>query len=374
MHNSSIVYSKEYVKTEFKIGDLKVQGAILYMLDIPLSNVFTISLGSQDRYRGIIVELRTEKDFGFGEGATEHRITGEIPEAIFYNSMFILKTFNGKNFESIEDFESNVDSSMYAGSVSKNAISIAIHDLIAKVYGVHSSILLGGSHEERVTSLTIPIGSVENNLKVLKDYQKKGARIIKIKVGKDAEIDKKRITAIADNLNKGERFYADANQGYGFKDAVEIGSLLSEKGALFFEQPMNRNDLRKLRDLRKKVNIPIALDESISSPYDVLNAIMYEAADIVNVKLTKSGGIRNAFKSLAVAQAYGIDGMVGCMVESKLGISAGLALANSLKNVKYVDLDGFMDLTFQPFEKGVLYKEGKIAPEKGTGFATLKNF
>ncbi|MGC8664886.1 MAG: enolase C-terminal domain-like protein [Nitrososphaeria archaeon] len=105
-----------------------------------------------------------------------------------------------------------------------------------------------------------------------------------------------------------------------------------------------------------------------------MKPIIYEAANIVNVKLTKSGCIRNAFKALVVAPAYEIDGMVGCMVESKLGISAGLALANSLKNVKYADLDGFMNLTFQPFERGVLYKNGKIVPEKGTGFATLMNF
>ncbi|MGC8593533.1 MAG: enolase C-terminal domain-like protein [Nitrososphaeria archaeon] len=67
---------------------------------------------------------------------------------------------------------------------------------------------------------------------------------MKIKVGKDAQLDKRRITAIAENLNKGEMFYADTNQGYSFKDAVEVGNLLGEKGALFFEQPINRKDLR----------------------------------------------------------------------------------------------------------------------------------
>ncbi|MGC8664813.1 MAG: hypothetical protein ACP5SE_03995 [Nitrososphaeria archaeon] len=90
--------------------------------------------------------------------------------------MFILKALNEKSFEIIEEFGSHVDSLMYAGSVSKNAISIAIHDLIAKAHGVHSSMLHGGSLEERVTSLTIPIGSVENNLKFLKTFRKKAPR------------------------------------------------------------------------------------------------------------------------------------------------------------------------------------------------------
>ncbi len=167
--------------------------------------------------------------------------------------MFILKALNEKSFKSIEEFGSHVDSLMYAGSVSKNAISIAIHDLIAKAYGVRSSMLHGGSLEERVTNLTMPIGSVENNLKFFKKLSEKGAKVIKIKVGKDAQLDKRRITEIAENLNKGEIFYADTNQGYSFKDAVEVGNLLYEKGALFFEQPINRKDLRRIRELRKRL-------------------------------------------------------------------------------------------------------------------------
>ncbi|MEM3260018.1 MAG: enolase C-terminal domain-like protein, partial [Thermoplasmata archaeon] len=143
-------------------------------------------------------------------------------------------------------------------------------------------------------------------------------------------------------------------------------------GALFFEQTMKRHNLANLRTLRRKVGIPIALDESISSPFDVINAILSESADIVNVKLTKSGGIRNAFKTLVTAQAYGIDAMVGCMLESKLGIAASLAVANSLKNIKYNDLDGFTFLSKQPFEDGIVYKNGFNKPVSGDGLAVKK--
>lgn len=115
------------------------------------------------------------------------------------------------------------------------------------------------------------------------------------------------------------------------------------------------------------------LDESISSPIDVLDAVYADAAYMVNVKLSKSGGIRNAVKTLVTAQAAGLDAMVGCMLESKLGIAASLAVANAVNNVKYTDLDGFTYLTEQPFNGGVELKSGTDYPVDGAGLAAKRN-
>ena len=90
---------------------------------------------------------------------------------------------------------------------------------------------------------------------------------------------------------------------------------------------------------------------------------------MINVKLSKSGGIRNAIKVLTVAQAGGLEAMVGCMLESRLGIAASLAVANSLSNVRYTDLDGFTYLKEQPFDGGVDLRDGFNHLIEGYGFA-----
>ena len=355
-----------------KIGDIELKGGAVYRLRIPLRETFAISLGKQDYYEGTVVELYSESYIGYGEGATIEQITGETPEVVFDNAVHILSSINGEFFDSVESFSDYVNKSMYGNPVAKNAIDIAVHDLMGKIYRIPVVKMLGGSMRERPTSMTIPIDSIENNIRLLSEYKKQNIKVIKIKVGKDPKLDAERIIAISENLDKDQSFYADANQGYNLKDAIKIGNLLYERGALFFEQPMDRHDLARLRELRQKTGIPIALDESINSPFDVINAIISESADIVNVKLTKSGGIRNAFKTLVTAQAYGIDAMVGCMVESKLGIAASLAVANSLKNVKYTDLDGFTFISKQPFEGGIIHENGTNRPLDEYGLAVRK--
>ncbi|MEM3753983.1 MAG: enolase C-terminal domain-like protein, partial [Candidatus Micrarchaeaceae archaeon] len=272
-----------------KIGDIDLNGATVYHLKIPLRETFTISLGRQDYYEGIIIELYSEKYVGYGEGATIEQITGEIPDVIFDNALHILSNIDGANFDGIESVLDYVNKSMYGNPVAKDAIDIAIHDLIGKFYKISTIKMLGGGLNERPTSYTIPIGTVQSNIKTLKEYQKENIKIIKVKVGIDPKLDAERINAIAKNLEEGQSFYADANQGYNLINAIKIGNILFKNEALFFEQPLERHNLANLRTLRQKVGIPIALDESISSPFDVINAILSESADIVNVKLTKSG-------------------------------------------------------------------------------------
>ena len=136
---------------------------------------------------------------------------------------------------------------------------------------------------------------------------------------------------------------------------------------------MNRLDLNGARELRHKSGLPVMLDESISSPMDVMNAIRMDAADMINVKLSKSGGIHQAIKALTVAQAAGMDAMVGCMLESKLGIAASLVVANSVNNVKFTDLDGFTYLSEQPFKGGLNFENGRDDLLNGEGFAVKLN-
>ena len=367
-------YKKEIeFKQKPSLKGREITGATIYRLKIPLNMAFTISLGSTDFYDAVVVELRFSDIIGYGEAETVQQITGETPEVLFDVSAGILASMEGQSFGSVEDVSLFITSFCHGNNAAKSAVDMAFHDALGKMQGISVADLLGGSMRPRITSFTIPIGDVNENLKLLDRYQKAGARIIKVKVGKSATKDAERLTVIAGKLDDGVTFFADANQGYRLTDAVKISEILYRNEALFFEQPMIRNDLVAFRNLRRKAGIPIMLDESISSPKDVLDAVCADAADMVNVKLSKSGGIRNAIKTLVAAQAAGLDAMVGCMLESKLGIAASLAVANAVNNVKYTDLDGFTYLTEQPFDGGVELRTGTDYPVDGAGLAVKRN-
>ncbi len=356
-------------KRQTLIYDIPLDGFRIHRIRIPLNMVFAISLGSQDFYEGTVIEILSGSTVGYGEAETIQQITGENPEVLYETVYGILSLMDGMKFQSVEEFSLFINSYCHGNSAAKSCVDIAVHDLIAKSYSIHITRLLGGSMEPRRTALTIPIGSVTGNISLLEKYIKMGAKIIKVKVGKDLDTDIERINAIAEHLGRGIKFFADANQGFNLSRAIKMANVLEKNGALFFEQPMPGNDMFALRDLRTKSSLPVMLDESIFTPADVINAIRIGAADMVNVKLSKSGGIRNAIKALSIAQAAGIEAMVGCMLESKLGIAASLAVANSVGNVKYTDLDGYTYLSEQPFDGGVEFKDGMNYPINGSGLA-----
>jgi L-alanine-DL-glutamate epimerase-like enolase superfamily enzyme len=368
---------EKYFKFEYsiktKIAGIAIDSCEVIRIKIPLNLVFAISLGNQEFYDGVIVKLNSGNTTGYGEAETIAEITGETPEVLFNIATGILKMLNGKKLEGLEDFSESITHYCYGNTAAKSAIDMAFYDLLGKSLGVHVVKITGGSLKPRMTSLTIPIGTKEKSLALLEKYQDSGVSIIKIKVGRDVNEDSERIKYIAEHLRSGVKFFADANQGYNLASAIKISGILQRYEAIFFEQPMNRADLNGARELRHKSGLPIMLDESISTPIDVMNAIRLEAADMINVKLSKSGGIHQAIKTLTVAQAAGIDAMVGCMLESKLGIAASLVVANSVNNVKFTDLDGFTYLSKQPFNGGLNFDKGKDELVNGEGFAVQPN-
>ena len=366
-----MILKSESVKLNAKIGDVRLASAKVHLLRIPLRHPFVISLGAQHDYMGTIVELESGEHTGYGEGSTIPQITGESPEGVAATAKWILNALAGRTFGGLEDFSAFVDAAIHANPTAKSAIDIAVHDLLGKTWNLHVIQMLGGRFADLPTSLTIGLVPVEESLRQLGELQAEKCQIIKVKVGGNVEDDIARVRAVVEHLTT-ERFYVDANQGYSLRDALRLSPVLVECGALFFEQPLGRHAFDDLHALRKTSGIPIMLDESISSPRDVVEAARREAADYVNVKLTKSGGIRNAMKTLITAQAYGIEAMVGCMVEGKLSTAAGLGVASSVGNVKFTDLDGYTSMVTQPFEGGLTYKDGINRPVQGVGMAVEK--
>jgi o-succinylbenzoate synthase len=370
---NKVVLSRSKRKVGVHIGGVTIEEVVLYRVKILLASRFTISLGSQDYYESVILELHSGQLVGFGEGATIPEITGETPVTMIGALEYILDRIGGKTFESLEAFSESLSKMIQWNTAAKAALDVAVHDLLAKQAKAHVITLIGGHPITKETSITVRLGSVKSTMTELEKYLKAGFKVIKLKVGGEVGTDIQRVREVGKRLGK-IPFYVDANQGYTLSNALKLSKALLDTGAQFFEQPLDRNDFDSHRQLRIRGGIPIMLDESIFSPRDVIEAIRKEAADYVNVKLAKSGGIRMSLKTLATAQAYGIDAMVGSMVESKLATAAGLAVASAARNVKFTDLDGHTSLVFHPFEGGIRLAAGVNTLLDGHGFAVRKNF
>ncbi|MCW3977678.1 MAG: dipeptide epimerase, partial [Candidatus Bathyarchaeota archaeon] len=168
---------------------------------------------------------------------------------------------------------------------------------------------------------------------------RRGFRALKVKVGVDPEEDFERIREIREAVGSNVAVRIDANQGWTVHQAIEVLRKLERLNVEFVEQPVKADNIEGLAEVKKNSSIPVMADESIHSPEDALHIIRKDAADLINIKLMKSGGILKARKIAAVAEAANVPCMIGCMGESTIGITAGVHFAAGAKNVQYADLD-----------------------------------
>lgn len=155
----------------------------------------------------------------------------------------------------------------------------------------------------------------------------------------------------------------DANCGWKPKEAVEKIKSLYKYDIEFVEQPVERDDLEGLRYIRERVDIPIIADEGVMTSKDV--ARHYQAVDGINIKLAKCGGIREGLRMIHTARALGMKVMLGCMIETSVGISAAMQLSSL---ADYLDLDGHLLIQNDPFQ-GLGLEDGKLvlSGEPGLG-------
>ena len=231
-----------------------------------------------------------------------------------------------------------------------------MYDLMGKSMGQPVYKLLGGCGNVVQNDITIGITSPEAMAAEAKRLVcTEGYRILKIKAGIDYKEDIHAMKLIREAVGPAVRLRVDANQGYSVSSAVCALEGFKEYGIEAVEQCLPHWDMEGSAYIRKKTGgIQIMLDESIHGPVDAARACRLEAADILNIKLMKCGGLYPAAKINAIAEANGVTCMVGCMLETKLAITAGLSLVAAKKNVTEADCDSFLYYKENPVEGGFI--------------------
>ncbi|HKN78838.1 MAG TPA: dipeptide epimerase, partial [Lysobacter sp.] len=257
-----------------------------------------------------------------------------------------------------------VQSAMEKNTSAKAAVEIALYDLFGQMFDAPLYKVLGGGDPVITTDITISVDTIDKMVADSISAVDRGFDSLKIKVGKEIGVDIERTKAIHAAVADRALLRLDANQGWTAKQAVHAIHALEDAGIQLelVEQPVKAHDLEGLRYVTERVTTPIMADESVFGPAQVIELIRMRAADIINIKLMKTGGLSNAIKIADIASLHGIDCMIGCMLESSISVAAAVHLAVAKADaITKVDLDGPSLSQFNPVEGGVIFNESEIS-------------
>jgi L-alanine-DL-glutamate epimerase-like enolase superfamily enzyme len=335
-------------------------------------NVFRIATGASDVEDNIIVRLESGDDFGVGN-ASPSDVTHETMESIMSFLDSARKIAVGADEEDIDGLHKALDSVAPGNTAAKAAVDIAVHDLLAKRSGRRVFEHLGGTGDGRMlTDITVGIEGVDETVKRALAHRDGGFRALKLKVGLDLEEDIRRMAAVRDAVGPGVEMRVDANQGYSVDEAVRFCEEMRTLGVVLVEQPVDADDYDGLKRVRERSRVPIMADECLRTVDDARKVAEMGAADIINIKLMKCGGIRPALEIDRIAEDAGLTTMVGCMGEIQLSIAAGLHFALGSRTVRYVDLDSHFSMIDDP-SSGLTFEDGMlgVSPRPGLGMTTV---
>jgi len=357
---------------------MKIRSIEIYRVCIDLEYPFTIATGSTTSIDSIIIKIVDNKgNVGWGEAAPHPVILGETSKSIIACLDLLAPHLIGKDPRKIESIINLMDIIIQHNTAAKAAIDIAVHDLVSKALGEPLWRLLGGAKNIVETDFTIGIRPKDAVVKEILNSLKEGFKAVKLKVGRNPDEDIEMIKSVRKAVGNEVRLRIDANQGWTRQQAIYALRKIVEYNIEFVEQPLPAFDISGLAALRRAIPIPLMVDESVHQPEDVIRIVKEDAADYINIKLMKSGGIQKASRIAAIAEATGVECMVGSMIETDLGITAAVHFAAATKNVKFGDLD--IGFSLRPRDRlikkgGAKFNEGYVIPpdEPGLGIQDLK--
>jgi L-Ala-D/L-Glu epimerase len=327
-------------------------------LNIPYKEPFVISLGVINSATNVAIKLHTSCGLtGIGECAPFVYIVGETQETVYELSIQLGKMLIGKNPFEIEERLREINRAVSGNYTMKSAFDMALYDLLAKKANLPLYQLLGGSKSREIyTDMTISIGTPEKMAKDALAFKKEGFPAIKIKLGTSTADDVARIKAIRKAVGAEYPLRIDANQGWDTVTAINTLKALAPYGIEHCEEPIPKWNTRELVKVRANSPISIMADESVFDHHDAFKLASMGACDYFNIKFSKSGGINNALKINAIAEASGIKCQVGCMSESRYAITALMHFVYACRNVVHYDMDSPLMLADDPVTGGIHYQ------------------
>ncbi|MCQ2558881.1 MAG: dipeptide epimerase [Oscillospiraceae bacterium] len=318
-----------------KITDIRMKTAS-FQLKEPLH----VAFGTISSYDSLVLRIQTDEGItGYGEAGPHEQITGESIGTCLACGQILTEALLGKDPLAIADIHLAMDRAISRNTSIKAAIDIACYDIAAKRAGLPLYRYLGGSDPHVTSDITIAMNSPEKMAADCVKWVQRGFTQLKLKLSGDPQLDLARVTAVRTAVGDAIELRVDPNQGWTVKETLCLEEAMRPLGVAVIEQPVKADDRAGLARVTRASHIPVVADESCHLPADALDLARREACDGVNIKLMKCGGIYNALRINAIAEAAGMFCMIGCMGESVIGNGASMHLAAACRNIQKADLD-----------------------------------
>ncbi|MGN7724748.1 dipeptide epimerase [Luteimonas sp. 22616] len=351
---------------------MKITDIRFGMLRVPLKTPFKTALRTVELVEDIVVTIHTDTGHvGYGEAPATAVITGDTHGSIVSAiNKFIAPRLIGEEVANLNRITRLIQGALERNTSAKAAVEIAVYDLWAQLYDTPLYKMLGGGEPVITTDITISVDHIDKMVADSLSAVDRGFESLKIKVGKDIGVDIERVKAIYAAVEGRALLRLDANQGWTAKQAVYAMQSLEDAGVRLelLEQPVKAQDIDGLKYVTDRVHTPVMADESVFGPLQVIDLIKARAADIINIKLMKTGGISNAIRIADIAALYGVECMIGCMLETSISVAAAVHVAVAKSGViTKVDLDGPSLCAFDPVDGGVTFNESEISISDAPG-------
>jgi L-alanine-DL-glutamate epimerase-like enolase superfamily enzyme len=336
---------------------IKIIKVFIDPINIALDESFKIATGTKYSIENVCITVILDNGIeGYGEAAPLEPINGENQETAIATLKSCKDFLIGNDISDYTAISKKLKSVFWAQVTARCAIEMALLDAFTKSLNIPFYKFLGGTKNKIETDYTIDIVPADIAKINAARYAKEGYRILKTKVGKNLIEDIDRIIAIKDGAPDCG-ITLDANQGFSPCEAVHFLEELENNNIrpVLFEQPVIKTDLWGMKFVKDHTSIPIAADESVFTSADAINIVRMGCADVINIKIMKSG-IIEALDIAAIARGANIKLMIGCMLETKLGLGCSVHLAAGLGEFSYVDLDPHINPDKEPFTGGPEYE------------------
>jgi L-alanine-DL-glutamate epimerase-like enolase superfamily enzyme len=333
---------------------MKIVKISLYQYNEPFKLEFHSTQTLRARSESIIIRLEFENGIsGYGESTPRTYVTGEDCSTVrqviqnFFSS--ILLSYEIHTIDDVEDVLNKLESECLKKNIlyynsALGAIDIALLDALGKLQKVPVTNFLGPIVREKAFySISIPFLPFQKIKELFFQLPKQNVKYVKILVGETESENIKRVKLIRSLSGNNADIRVEANGKWTFQQALSNLEKLEKFKITAVEQPLAKDDIAGLQRLKKAINIPIIVDESICSLADAKNLIEKEACDIINIKISKCGGLLRSMAIAHFARSQNISCQLGAHVgETEILSTAGKSFAFTIPNLIYFEGASFL--------------------------------
>jgi o-succinylbenzoate synthase len=352
---------------------MQISAVDAYLVEVPFRVPFVVWRGSIPAKQFVLVKVVTDEGIvGWGEAAPFLYYAPETaPDVLGFVTTVMRDELVGRDFL---DVRSAMRSFNVLGGheFARAAVETALWDVFGKRYGLSVYQLLGGAAHERVPVLTVLHAAEPDEMAdEAAELVAAGLRRLKLKIGFGIDADEAMVARVRERVGPAIALRADAEESYTVKSALQVGRRLQRYDLELLSQPVPRTDWEGMALLRQSLDMPILADEGIHSAHDVLTCVRWSAADMVNVKVLKSGGATEAMAMGAICAAAHLPVVIGSMIECGIGTLMGAHVAIAMPPVFSTELCGPFLLADDLLVEPLRVRDGELVMPGGPGLGAV---